>query len=168
MKIKFVFTFLLLVNYIVSQVDSSKAVVFIKPQDAIVYLDGKKFIPKQELIKLSVGYHKVTAWAPKYELFSDSFLVKKKENKFYSKKLRLNDNYRTYRAKKRLRVLTYTLPAILAGGFASMYYKGYKDYDKRISQTYNEAIEIEGLYNNSFSPYEFESNYNDYYQKVND
>ena len=168
MKTKFLISFLILAKIISAQVDSSKAVVFIKPQDAIVYLDGKKIIPKQQLIKISVGYHKITAWAPKHELFSDSFLVKKKENKFYSKKLPYTESYKIYRVKKRLRILTYAVPAILAIGFASTYYKRYLEYDKKINQTYNEALEIQILYNNSFSPNEFDTNYNDYYQKVND
>lgn len=157
-----------LTQFIFAQVDSSKAVVFIKPTDAIIYLDGKKTVPKKELIKISVGYHKITAWAPKHELVNDSFLVKKKENKFYSKNLPYTENYKDYRAKKRFRVLTYTIPAVLAVGFGVTYNARYKSYDKKINQAYNDAIEIQQLYNNSFSPSEFQENYDNYNQKVND
>jgi hypothetical protein len=168
MKIKIILTFLLLANYIFSQVDSSKAVVFIKPQDAIIYLDGKKIESRKELRKISVGVHHIKAWAPKCDLFTDSFIVKKKENKFYSKKLVYTDGYKFYVAKKRSRILTYTVPAILAAGFASTYYKVYMDYDKKINQTYSDALDLQVKYNHSFSPQEFETNYNDYYQKVSD
>lgn len=159
---------LLSFKIICSQVDSSKAVVYFKPKDAIIYLDGKKIESRKELRKISVGVHYVKAWAPKHELFTDSFLVKKKENKFYSKKLVYTDGYKIYIAKKRSRILTYTVPAIVAAGFASTYYKVYLDYDKKINQTYSEALDLQVTYKNSFSPQEFETNYNDYYQKVSD
>ena len=168
MKFKITIVFLFLCEIIFSQIDSSKAVIFFKPKDAIIYLDGKKIVSKEELIKISVGMHKIKAWAPKYDLFVDSFSVKKKENKFYSKKLVYCDNYKLYRTKKRLRVFTYLIPSVLTLGFASTYYEKNQDFDKKIQKTYNEAIELQGLYNTSFSPAEFETNYTNYYQKYND
>jgi hypothetical protein len=168
MKAKLLLSFLILSKFILAQIDSSKAVVFFKPQDAIVYLDGKKIIPKQQLINISVGYHKIQAWAPKYELFSDSFLVKKNENRFYSKKLRYSEAYKIYRTKKRVRFLTYTVPVVLAIGFGVTYHKRNLEFDKRINQTYNDALELQSLYNTSFSPSEFQEYYDRYNQKVTD
>jgi hypothetical protein len=168
MRFKLLIILSFLIKFIFSQSDSSKAVVFIKPPDAIVYLDGKKIVPKKELITISVGYHSITAWAPNYELISDSFLVKKKENKFYSKALRYTDNYKDYKAKKRFRILTYTLPAVLAVGFGVTYKTRYTNFDKRINQTRNEALEIQNSYNTSFSPAEFQEYRQSYYQKVDD
>lgn len=168
MRLYIFIIFLLSFKIICSQVDSSKAVIYFKPKDAIIYLDGKKIESKKELRKISVGVHQIKAWAPKYELFTDSFVVKKKENKFYSKKLVYTDSYKIYIAKKRSRILTYTVPAILAVGFASTYYKTYLDYDKKINQTYSDALDLQVKYNHSFSPQEFETNYSIYYQKVQD
>lgn len=163
-SIIFVFCF----KIVFSQNDTAKAVIYFKQKNAIIYLDNKKIESKKELRKISVGMHHIKAWAPKCDLFVDSFLVKKKENKFYSKKLNYTDSYKIYIAKKRSRILTYTIPAILAAGVASSYYKVYKNYDKKITKTYNDAIDLETAYNDSFSPQEFESNYTDYYQKMND
>ncbi len=160
----FIFCF----NFIFSQTDTAKAVIYFKQKNTIIYLDGKKIESKKELRKIAVGLHHIKAWAPKCELFVDSFLVKKKENKFYSKKLVYTDSYKIYVAKKRSRILTYTVPAILSVGFGVSYYKVYKDFDKKINQTYIDAVDLETVYNNSFSPQEFESNYNKYYQKIND
>ena len=168
MKCKFVIILLLFSKIISSQIDSSKAVVYFKQKDAIVYLDGKKIESKKELRKMAVGVHYIKAWAPKHELFTDSFLVKKKENKFYTKKLVYTDDYKSYMAKKRTRIFTYTIPAILAIGFASSYYKSYLDIDKKIIQTYKDAKDLEAAYNSSFSPAEFSTNYDNYTKKVDD
>jgi hypothetical protein len=155
MKIKLVVSLFFFTKIIFAQTESSKAVIYFKPKDAIIYLDDKKISSNTELVKIAIGIHYIKAWAPKYDLFIDSFIVKKKENKFYSKKLIYTDNYKTYRAKKRFKVLTYTVPILLAVGFASTYYKRYQNFDKRI----NKSLPVLGFgYKKiSLSPMEFSS-----------
>jgi hypothetical protein len=167
LKVNFVIIFIFCFKFIFSQTDSSKAVIWFKQKNAIIYLDNVKIKSKKELRKISVGTHKIKAWAPKYDLYTDSFVIKPKQNEFYSKKLVHADSYLRYRTQKRLSNLTYAVPAILAIGFASAYLKTYKELDTKIVRSYNEALDIKDLYYNSFSPDEFEKNYSDYYLKMN-
>ena len=168
MRITIIFSLLLFCRFVVAQTDSSKAVIYFKQKDAIIYLDGQKITSKQQLVKISVGPHKIKAWAPKHDMFIDSFIVKKNENKFYSKKLVHTDSYKSYRNKKRLYVLSYVVPAGLSIISAGTFYVRDKGFDKRIHQANDDAMGFRDLYNTSFSPEEFESNYNEYYQKNED
>lgn len=168
MRFYLVIIFIFSFKIIFSQIDSSKAVIYIKQKDAIIYLDGKKIQSKKELRKISVGTHYIKAWAPKRMLLEDSFIVKSKINKFYSKSLKYTDDYKAYVFNKRVRFLTYAIPAFLSVGFGVTYYKKYLDFDKKILKTQNEAYELEAKYNDSFAPEEFQTNYAAYYQKVKD
>lgn len=158
--------FVLVLGKAFSQADStSKAVIYFKQKEAIIYLDGKKITSDQKLRSLKIGKHTIKAWAPTYDLFVDSFYTKKGMNEFYTRKLSHSENYKFYRNKKRLRKTSYLLPGMLSLVSAGTYYTINKGFDKRINTAYNDALMLQDVYNGSFAPDEFQMNAENYESK---
>lgn len=155
-----VFFFLLIVKFTFGQTDSSKVVVYFGEKGAIVYLNNKKIVLEKKQKYLPVGNYKVQAWAPHHKLFEDSFTVVSNQNKFYTKKMRFTEEYKTYRRKQHLVKLTYIIPLATAIGIGLNTYNTYKEMDRNIASSYFIANDLkkdydEGRYEKS----------NDYYKE---
>lgn len=135
---------------ILCQIDSSKALVYFKEKNVVIYLNGEKIESQNKLKNIAVGKHKIKAWAPRYELLEDSFVVLKKENKFYTKKLKYNESYKAYRRKQNAFKLTYILPGIASILCGVNYYGAYNNINKEIDGSYSRALVIKQDYDKGY------------------
>ena len=66
---------LILNKMLVSQSDSSKALVYFKEKGAVIYVNNKKIEPQTELQTIAIGKYTIKVLAPHYELKEDTFTV---------------------------------------------------------------------------------------------
>ena len=129
---KIVILLYLISNVLFSQSDSSKALVYFKEKDVVIYVNDKKTEPRKTLQTYATGMYVVKAWAPHYQLMQDTFYVKKGENKFYTNKHVLTETYKTYRKKRNGYRIAYIVPCGMAIASGFIYYGIYNKQNSEI------------------------------------
>ncbi len=148
---KHLLLFFILSKTVYSQTDSSTALVFFKETGVVIYLDDNKIEPQKELKPILVGKHTLKVWAPHYQLMEDTFNVIASENKFYTKKLRFSEDYKTYRRKQQAFKLTFIIPAIASIATAINYNSAYNNRNQKINASYDKALVLKNDYNNMYA-----------------
>ena len=146
---KLLLLFLTTSKIIFSQADSSKALVYFKEKGVIIYLNNKKIDAQKDLQTVPIGKYSVKAWAPHYDLMEDTFMVLKNQNKFYSKKLKFSEDYKTYRRRQHRFKLTYIIPVVISVVSGVCYHNAYTIRNKSIDLSYSKALDIQAEYENA-------------------
>lgn len=143
---KLLITLSLIANYAFAQSDSSKALIYLKEKDVVIYVNGKKTQPQKKLQPYATGMYVIKAWAPHYQLIQDTFFVKKGENKFYTKKLTLTESYKIHRKKQNAYKAGYIIPGSMAIASGFIYYSIHNKRNSEIRYSLDRAKNIQKEY----------------------
>lgn len=146
-----------------------KLIVHVKPDTAIVKLDGNKITPSIDPFVTDTGIHVIECWAPTLKYYKRTVTVDVNQTKVVGIAMTYTDEYNAYRKNMRLYKLNstvYKTGFIYAIGVTTVY-SGIRMalYDRKINEAYDNAVLAKSEYDmstTSFSATKYASEFESY------